>query len=91
MSAARDLAIDKAREAGIGWVGVRRGNHAGPLALYVRPQAEAGMVSAFMIEVLTLSIGYLLSPLAQDSVRQVSVELSSIFLKVDGSTKRDNY
>ena len=44
MSAARDLAIDKARAAGIGWVGVRRGNHAGPLALYVRPQAEAGML-----------------------------------------------
>ena len=44
MSTARDLAIVKAREAGIGWVGVRRGNHAGPLALYVRPQAEAGMI-----------------------------------------------
>lgn len=44
MVAARDLAIKKAREAGIGWVGVRRGNHAGPLALYVRPQAEAGML-----------------------------------------------
>jgi LDH2 family malate/lactate/ureidoglycolate dehydrogenase len=44
MSAARDLAIEKARTAGIGWVGVRRGNHAGPLALYVRPQAEAGML-----------------------------------------------
>lgn len=44
MSAARDLAMEKAREAGIGWVGVRRGNHAGPLALYVRPQAEAGML-----------------------------------------------
>lgn len=44
MSAARDLAIKKAAEAGIGWVGVRRGNHAGPLALYVRPQAEVGMI-----------------------------------------------
>lgn len=44
MAAARDLAMDKARTAGIGWVGVRRGNHAGPLALYVRPQAEAGML-----------------------------------------------
>lgn len=44
MSAARDLAMEKARSAGIGWVGVRRGNHAGPLALYVRPQAEAGMI-----------------------------------------------
>ena len=44
MAAARDLAMEKARAAGIGWVGVRRGNHAGPLALYVRPQAEAGMI-----------------------------------------------
>ena len=44
MSAARELAMVKAREAGIGWVGVRRGNHAGPLALYVRPQAEAGLI-----------------------------------------------
>lgn len=44
MSTARDLAIDKARTTGIGWVGVRRGNHAGPLALYVRPQAEAGLI-----------------------------------------------
>jgi LDH2 family malate/lactate/ureidoglycolate dehydrogenase len=44
MSAARDLAMQKARVAGIGWVGVRRGNHAGPLALYVRPQAEAGLI-----------------------------------------------
>ena len=44
MCAACDLAIEKARDAGIGWVGVRRGNHAGPLALYVRPQAQAGMI-----------------------------------------------
>jgi len=44
MDAARELAMKKAREAGIGWVGVRRGNHAGPLALYVRPQAEAGLL-----------------------------------------------
>ena len=44
MATARDLAIEKARAAGIGWVGVRRGNHAGPLALYVRPQAEAAML-----------------------------------------------
>lgn len=44
MSRACELAIEKARGAGIGWVGVRRGNHAGPLALYVRPQAEAGMI-----------------------------------------------
>ncbi|MCG3268135.1 Ldh family oxidoreductase [Yoonia sp. I 8.24] len=44
MSAARDLAIKKANDVGIGWVGVRGGNHAGPLALYVRPQAENGLL-----------------------------------------------
>lgn len=44
MSAACQLAIVKAKEAGIGWVGVRRGNHAGPLALYVRSQAQQGMI-----------------------------------------------
>jgi LDH2 family malate/lactate/ureidoglycolate dehydrogenase len=44
MDAARELAMEKARAAGIGWVGIKGGNHAGPLALYVRPQAMAGMV-----------------------------------------------
>ena len=44
MTMARDLAMTKARDAGIGWVGVRGGNHAGPAALYVRPQAAAGMI-----------------------------------------------
>ena len=43
LKAATDLAISKAKQAGIGWVGVRGGNHAGPAALYVRPQTEAGM------------------------------------------------
>ena len=44
MARARGLAMEKARKAGIGWVGVRGGNHAGPAALYVRPQAAAGMI-----------------------------------------------
>lgn len=44
MVMARDLAMAKARQAGIGWVGVRGGNHAGPAALYVRPQTAAGMI-----------------------------------------------
>jgi LDH2 family malate/lactate/ureidoglycolate dehydrogenase len=39
-----DLAMTKARAPGIGWVGVRGNNHAGPAALYVRPQAAAGMI-----------------------------------------------
>lgn len=41
---ARDLAIEKADAAGIGWVGVRNGNHAGPAALYVLPQTRRGMI-----------------------------------------------
>lgn len=44
MRMACDLAMAKARAAGIGWVGVRGSNHAGPAALYVRPQAAAGMI-----------------------------------------------
>lgn len=44
MQQACDLAMDKARAVGIGWVGVRGGNHAGPAALYVRPQAATGMI-----------------------------------------------
>lgn len=44
MHSACQLAMDKARTSGIGWVGIRRGNHAGPLALYVRPQAQEGMI-----------------------------------------------
>jgi LDH2 family malate/lactate/ureidoglycolate dehydrogenase len=44
MAQACDLAMTKARAAGIGWIGVRGGNHAGPAALYVRPQAAAGMI-----------------------------------------------
>lgn len=44
MSKACELAMTKAQDAGIGWVGVRRGNHAGPLALYVRPQAQNNMI-----------------------------------------------
>ena len=41
---ARELAIEKADAAGIGWVGVRNGNHAGPAALYVLPQTRHGMI-----------------------------------------------
>lgn len=44
MKFACDLAMQKAGVAGIGWVGVRGGNHAGPAALYVRPQATANMI-----------------------------------------------
>jgi LDH2 family malate/lactate/ureidoglycolate dehydrogenase len=44
MAFACRLAMEKARAAGIGWVGIRGGNHAGPAALYVRPQTEAKMI-----------------------------------------------
>ena len=44
LKVATDRAIAKARDAGIGWVGVRGGNHAGPAALYVRPQTAVGMI-----------------------------------------------
>ncbi|MFW5678727.1 MAG: Ldh family oxidoreductase [Pseudomonadota bacterium] len=44
MHRATRLAMEKADSAGIGWVGVRNNNHAGPLALYVRPQLERGMI-----------------------------------------------
>jgi len=43
LNAATELAISKARQAGIGWVGIRGSNHGGPAALYVRPQAATGM------------------------------------------------
>jgi LDH2 family malate/lactate/ureidoglycolate dehydrogenase len=44
MFAAMDLAAAKARDTGIGWVGVRGSNHAGPAALYVRPLADRGLI-----------------------------------------------
>jgi LDH2 family malate/lactate/ureidoglycolate dehydrogenase len=41
MSRAAEAAIDIAREVGVGWVGVRMSNHAGPAALYAtRPLAH---------------------------------------------------
>ena len=44
MQLATDLAVAKADAAGIGWIGVRNNNHAGPLALYVRPQLGRGQI-----------------------------------------------
>ncbi|MDO6587482.1 Ldh family oxidoreductase [Salipiger sp. 1_MG-2023] len=44
MNFAVALAMSKARDTGVGWVGLRGSNHAGPAALYVRPQAKAGMI-----------------------------------------------
>src|ERR1700704_1152372 len=39
MKRAAELAIEKARQCGIGWVGTRRSNHAGPAQLYARMPA----------------------------------------------------
>jgi len=44
MTYATELAIKKAASAGIGWVGVRNGNHAGPAALYVTQAVEHDMI-----------------------------------------------
>jgi LDH2 family malate/lactate/ureidoglycolate dehydrogenase len=44
MRRAGELAMQKASQAGIGWVGIRNNNHAGPAALYVRPPTERGMI-----------------------------------------------
>jgi len=44
MRYATDLAIEKARDSGIGWVGIRNGNHAGPASLYVNMVAKNDMI-----------------------------------------------
>ncbi len=47
MRFAAELAIDKATRYGIGWVGVRNGNHAGPAALYVRMPLAHDMIGLY--------------------------------------------
>ncbi|NKB52216.1 MAG: Ldh family oxidoreductase [Rhizobiaceae bacterium] len=44
MRHAADQAVAKARESGVGWIGVRNGNHAGPASLYVNMIAEHDMI-----------------------------------------------
>ncbi len=44
MLRATDLAVEKASANGIGWVGVRNGNHCGPASLYVNRVAENDMI-----------------------------------------------
>lgn len=41
------LAIDKAAQAGIGWVGTRNSNHAGAASVYVAMAAERGMIGLY--------------------------------------------
>ena len=47
MKRAAELAIEKARECGVGWVGTRRSNHAGPAQLYPRMIAAQDMIGLY--------------------------------------------
>ena len=47
VSYAVDLAVAKARQAGVAWVNTRYSNHAGPASLYVRRALEAGMLALY--------------------------------------------
>src|SRR4030088_3603319 len=47
MKRAAELAIEKARQCGIGWVGTRHSNHAGPAQLYTRMAAEQDMIGLY--------------------------------------------
>jgi LDH2 family malate/lactate/ureidoglycolate dehydrogenase len=47
MTRAAELAIEKARQCGIGWVGTRRSNHAGPAQLYARMPAVQDMIGLY--------------------------------------------
>ena len=47
MRRAAQLAIAKAKAAGIGWVGARMSNHAGPAALYVTMPLEHDMIGLY--------------------------------------------
>jgi L-2-hydroxycarboxylate dehydrogenase (NAD+) len=48
MSRASEIAIEKAKSAGVAWVGARRSNHAGPAALYARMPAAHDMVGLYI-------------------------------------------
>jgi LDH2 family malate/lactate/ureidoglycolate dehydrogenase len=47
MKRATDLAIEKARQCGVAWVGTRRSNHAGPAQLYPRMAAAQDMIGLY--------------------------------------------
>jgi LDH2 family malate/lactate/ureidoglycolate dehydrogenase len=47
MRFAAELAMTKAEAHGIGWVGVRNGNHAGPASLYVNMPASRDMIGLY--------------------------------------------
>ena len=47
MKRAAEVAIEKARNAGVAWVGAHRSNHAGPASLYARMPLEADMIGLY--------------------------------------------
>jgi LDH2 family malate/lactate/ureidoglycolate dehydrogenase len=47
VSRAAELAIEKARGAGVAWVGVRASNHAGPASLYARMPIAHDMIGMY--------------------------------------------
>lgn len=47
MKRAADIAIDKAKTTGIGWVGARMSNHAGPASLYVTLPLRHDMIGLY--------------------------------------------
>ncbi len=47
MDVAASVAIRKAKETGIGWVGTRNSNHAGPASLYARMPLEHDMIGLY--------------------------------------------
>lgn len=47
VSRAVDLAIEKARSAGVAWVGTRYSNHAGPASLYARRPLQHDMIGLY--------------------------------------------
>ena len=47
MARAATAAVELAQEAGVGWVGVRRSNHAGPASLYAAMPLVQGMIGIY--------------------------------------------
>lgn len=47
MVRATEVAMEKAQRHGIGWVGVRNGNHAGPASLYVNMPVQRDMIGIY--------------------------------------------
>lgn len=48
MTRATELAVTKARESGLAWIGTRHSNHAGAAGLYPALAADAGFIGVYM-------------------------------------------